>query len=129
LTDETRDMIGAPELALLPPSACVINIGRGQVVDEAALIEALQSKRLGGAYLDVFAQEPLPTQSPLWDLPNVIVSPHDCAGSSGNRARVSERFLRNLEHWAKGEPLENEVARVAPPSTVQRVWRRVFGRR
>jgi phosphoglycerate dehydrogenase-like enzyme len=88
----------------------VLNVARGEVVDEAALVEALQSGQLAGAYLDVFAEEPLPTSSPLWDLPNVIVTPHDSAASTGNAARALEIFLRNLEHWARGEPLENEVS-------------------
>ena len=74
------------------------------------MIAALLNGRVAGAYLDVFAEEPLPVDSPLWDLPNVILSPHDSAASTGNSARVSELFLRNLEHWLRGEPLENEVA-------------------
>ena len=109
LTDETRGLIGAAALTRLPASAHVINVARGQIIDEAALIAALQHGTLAGAYLDVFAEEPLPPESPLWDLPNVLISPHDSAASSGNADRVSELFLRNLEHWARGEPLENEV--------------------
>ena len=79
------------------------------MVDEPALIEALRSGQLGCAHLDVFEKEPLPAESPLWDLPNVIISPHDSAASTGNAARVSELFLRNLEHWLRGQPLHNEV--------------------
>jgi phosphoglycerate dehydrogenase-like enzyme len=109
LTEETRNLIDAAALARLPSSAHVINVGRGPVIDEAALIEALRAQRLAGAYLDVFAVEPLAADSPLWDLPNVIISPHDSSGSSGNAARVSELFLSNLERWARGEPLQNEV--------------------
>jgi len=109
LTDETRGMIDAAALARLPTSAHVINVARGRIIDEPALIAALQNGRLAGAYLDVFADEPLPAHSPLWDLPNVIISPHDSAASTGNSARVSELFLRNLEHWFRDEPLENEV--------------------
>ncbi|MBI3782485.1 MAG: D-2-hydroxyacid dehydrogenase [Deltaproteobacteria bacterium] len=109
LTDETRHLIDSKALARLRPSAHVINVARGAVVDEAALTAALQDKRLAGAYLDVFVTEPLPQDSPLWDLPNVIVSPHDCDGSSGNAERISELFLQNLERWARGEALENEV--------------------
>ncbi|HVN84084.1 MAG TPA: D-2-hydroxyacid dehydrogenase [Candidatus Binatia bacterium] len=109
LTDETRRLIDAAALARLPGTARVVNVGRGQVIDEAALIAALQAGRLAGAYLDVFETEPLPADSPLWDLPNVIISPHNSSVSTGNSARVSELFLRNLEHWARREPLENEV--------------------
>ena len=109
LTNETRGLIDATALARLPATAHLINVARGQIVDEPALIDALQHGRLRGAYLDVFAEEPLPAESALWDLPNVIISPHDSAASTGNAARVSEIFLRNLGHWVRGEPLENEV--------------------
>jgi phosphoglycerate dehydrogenase-like enzyme len=110
LTADTRGVIDASALAALPRGARVLNVARGEVVDEAALVEALQSGQLAGAYLDVFAEEPLPASSPLWDLPNVIVTPHDSASSTGNAARALQIFLRNLEHWARGEPLENEVS-------------------
>ena len=109
LTEKTRGMINAEVLAALPPGAHVINVARGQVIDEGALIAALTTGNLGGAYLDVFEHEPLPADSPLWDLPNVIVSPHNSAASTGNSARVAEIFFRNLEHWLRGEALENEV--------------------
>jgi len=109
LTDETRRLINADTLARLPATAFVANVARGQVVDEPALIAALQQRQLAGAYLDVFETEPLPGDSPLWDLPNVIISPHNSSVSTGNSARVSELFLSNLQRWAKGEPLENEV--------------------
>ena len=78
---ETERMIGAPELALLPAGAVFINIGRGALVDEPALVEALRAGRLLGAGLDVFAHEPLPPDSPLWDMPNVIVSSHSASTS------------------------------------------------
>jgi D-2-hydroxyacid dehydrogenase (NADP+) len=77
------------------------------VVDEPALIAALQSGRLGGAFLDVFAHEPLPAESPLWALPNVIVTPHSAGFSDGNAARVTGLFLENLRRWNVGEPLRN----------------------
>ena len=109
LTEQTHHLIDAAALRRLPATAHIINVARGEVVEEAALIAALQQGRLAGAYLDVFAEEPLPPSSPLWNLPNVIISPHDSAGSSGNAARVSEIFLRNLEHWGRGDALENEV--------------------
>ena len=109
LTDETRGLIDAAALACLPPTAYVINVARGQLIDEAALLDALQRGRLAGAYLDVFTDEPLAADSPLWDLSSVLISPHDSAASSGNSARVSELFLRNLERWARHQSLENEV--------------------
>lgn len=110
LTPETRGMINAELLARLPEGARVINIARGEIVDEAALIAALRSGYLAGAYLDVFEKEPLPSDSPLWDMPNVLVSPHNSAAASGNAVRVNAIFLENLKRWSRGEPLVNEVA-------------------
>lgn len=109
LTPETRGLVDARRLGRLPATARLINVARGAVVDEAALIAALQHGHLAGAYLDVVSEEPLPPDSPLWDLPQVILSPHDSSGSSGNRARISEIFLANLERWLSGEALVNEV--------------------
>ncbi|MGK9872187.1 NAD(P)-dependent oxidoreductase, partial [Salmonella enterica subsp. enterica] len=86
LTDETRGLIGAEALCRLPDGAHLVNVARGEVVDEPALIAALREGRLAGAYLDVFAHEPLPTDSPLWDMPNVIVTPHSAGFSDGNAA-------------------------------------------
>jgi D-2-hydroxyacid dehydrogenase (NADP+) len=101
-TAQTRQLIGAAELALLPASAHLINVARGDVVDEAALIAALQSTQLAGAFLDVFEHEPLSPDSPLWQLPNVIVTPH-CAGfSQGNEARVAAMFVDNLARYLAG---------------------------
>jgi len=111
LTDETRGLIDAAALDALPRGACLLNVARGEVVDEAALIERLQSGHLGGAYLDVFAQEPLPAESPLWALANVIVTPHDSSASAGYLARTDARFLANLERHLRGEPLDQEVGR------------------
>jgi phosphoglycerate dehydrogenase-like enzyme len=109
LTAETRRLIDARALALLPPRAHLVNVGRGEIVDEAALVEALRSGRVAGAYLDVFEREPLPPDSPLWDLPNVLLSPHDAASSAGNDRRVYELFRDNLGRWLAGEPLVNEA--------------------
>ncbi len=109
LTEETRGMIDARILASLAAGARVINVARGQVIDEAALISLLRNKHLGGAYLDVFEEEPLPASSPLWDLPNVIVSPHNSASSTGHSHRVAEIFFDNLERWFQGAALRNEV--------------------
>jgi phosphoglycerate dehydrogenase-like enzyme len=108
LTPETRRIINAQTLALLPRGARLVNVCRGGVVDEAAVIEALKSGQLGGAYLDVFEKEPLPPESPLWELPNVIVSPHNAQASSGNDGRAMQIFLGNLVQWAHGERMRNE---------------------
>ncbi|MDB5862763.1 MAG: hypothetical protein JWO70_569, partial [Betaproteobacteria bacterium] len=109
LTPETRGLIDARRLALMPGHAGLVNVSRGEVVDEPALIDALACNRIRGAYLDVFATEPLPPHSPLWSLPNAIVTPHDSTASSGNYSRGVELFLRNLEAYLNGGALENEV--------------------
>ena len=110
LSDETRGLIDARRLALLPAGALFVNIGRGPIVDEPALIAALESGHLGGAGLDVFAEEPLPESSPLWGMPNVIVTPHSSGTCPGNHHRATEIFLENLGLYLKGGPLRNEVA-------------------
>jgi phosphoglycerate dehydrogenase-like enzyme len=109
LTPETRGLIGARVIAALPRGARVINVARGEIVVEPALIEALASGHLGGAYLDVFETEPLPRESPLWDMPNVIITPHNSAVAAGNDERVLAIFLDNLARWSRGEPLLNEA--------------------
>ena len=111
LTTETRKLITAQRLALLPKGAHLLNIARGEIIDEAAMIAALQSGHLAGAYLDVFEQEPLPAASPLWDMPNVLVTPHNSTNSRGNERRVFDCFVRILEQWKNGTPLTNEVFR------------------
>ena len=111
LTPETRKLITAQRLSLLPKGAYLINIARGEVIDEAAMIEALKSGHLAGAYLDVFEQEPLPAVSPLWELPNVIVTPHNSSTAAGNERRVFDYLLRNLENYKSGAPLMHEVYR------------------
>jgi phosphoglycerate dehydrogenase-like enzyme len=113
LTDTTRHLIDARRLALLPDGAHLLNVARGEVVVEADLIAALRDKRLAGAYLDVFDREPLDPASPLWDLPNVMVSPHSAAHSSGNYAAVERIWIDNLARWHRGDALANEVAPVA----------------
>jgi phosphoglycerate dehydrogenase-like enzyme len=109
LTPATRGLINAGMIARLPRGARVINIARGEIVDQTALIAALNSAHLAGAYLDVFETEPLPAGSPLWDMPNVLVTPHDSAAATGNDERVLEIFLENLGRWQRGAPLMNEV--------------------
>jgi phosphoglycerate dehydrogenase-like enzyme len=106
-TPETERMIGARELATLPPGAIVINVARGAVLDEAALVESLRSGHLGGAALDVFAEEPLPEDSPLWEMPNVLVSPHSGSTSDRENGRLTNLFCENLRHYLNGEPLLN----------------------
>lgn len=113
LTPQTRGLVDSQMLALLPPGACLVNVARGEVAVEADVIEALQSGRLGGAYLDVFEHEPLPGSSPLWSLPNVILTPHSAGHSDGNQRRVSEQFLANLARWKTGEPLLHAVTRAS----------------
>lgn len=109
LTDATRGLIDEAALSLLPDGARVLNVARGEVIDEPALIRALQSGRLAGAYLDVFEVEPLPDASPLWSLPNVILTPHASTISAGSGARQAEMFLDNLARYARKEPLQNPV--------------------
>jgi phosphoglycerate dehydrogenase-like enzyme len=106
-TDATERLIGSAELALLPHGAVLINIGRGAVLDEPALIEALQSGQLGGAALDVFEHEPLPTESPLWEMENVLVSPHSSSTSDRENARLTDLFCENLRRFLAGKPLLN----------------------
>jgi phosphoglycerate dehydrogenase-like enzyme len=109
LTPETRGLIGATELARLPSSARLVNFGRGPTVDQAALVEALREGRLAGAVLDVFEKEPLPAQSPLWEMPNVIVSPHIGGDEWDTLGLMAEIFRSNLRRYLAGQPLENVV--------------------
>lgn len=111
LTAETRRIIDAERLALMPRGARILNIARGEVVDEEAMIAALRAGDLGGAYLDVFEEEPLPAESPLWEMANVIVTPHNASISRRNEARVEQYLLHNLGAWFRREPLVNEVRR------------------
>jgi phosphoglycerate dehydrogenase-like enzyme len=109
LTPETRGMFGAALLARMKPAARLINVGRGAVVDEAALVQALREHRIAGAALDVFANEPLPSDHPLWDLPGVIVSPHMSGDYIGWQKAVSGLFVDNFRRWLAGRPLRNVV--------------------
>jgi phosphoglycerate dehydrogenase-like enzyme len=109
LTDATHHMVNAAVLKQMKKTAVLVNVARGAVVDEAALIEALQAKRIGGAALDVFEQEPLPPESPLWKLDNVIVAPHISGSSARYDDMVIDLFEENLQRYADGRPLLNRV--------------------
>ena len=109
LTDTTRGMVSAEVLAAMKPTAYLINVSRGDVVDEEALVQALQKKRLAGAALDVFATEPLPAESPLWELPNVILSPHIAGEMADYNGKAAHLFIENLKRYVAGEPLLNQV--------------------
>lgn len=108
-TPETAGMIGAAELACMKPDACLINVARGIVVDEEALASALAAGRIGGAALDVFVREPLPPESPLWQLPNVILTPHVAVNLADKLRRPLEHFADNLARYCAGKPLLDRV--------------------
>ena len=109
LSEQTRHLFDAELLAAVRPGALFVNTARGAIVDEPALVEALRSGHLGGAYLDVFETEPLPSDSPLWSLPNVIVTPHASDSVHDFPKRFAALFADNLERWMKDEPLLNPV--------------------
>jgi phosphoglycerate dehydrogenase-like enzyme len=111
LTPQTRGMVSAEVLRALKPTAWVINIARGPIVDEAALATALQEKRIGGAALDVFETEPLPAESPLWSLDNAILTPHVSNSSPRVRERSLALVAENVRRFKAGEPLLNVVDR------------------
>lgn len=109
LTDLTRGLINAGTIERLPAGARVINVARGEVIVEEDLVNALQSGRLGGAYLDVVTNEPLSADSALWTLPNVIITPHTASHTTGHYAAVGEIFLDNLARFRDGRPLRNAI--------------------
>ncbi len=109
LTAETRGLLGKAEFQAMKREAVVINVARGGVIDEAALIDALRSGVIGGAGLDVFEREPLPADSPLWQLPNVILSPHVSGFTPHYDERAMALFAENLRRYVAGEPLMNVV--------------------
>jgi phosphoglycerate dehydrogenase-like enzyme len=111
LTEETRKLIGERELRAMKPTAYLINIARGPVIDEAALTRALQEGWIAGAGLDVFEKEPLPQGSELWTLPNVIITPHVAGIMSDYNARAIEVFCENLRRYLAGQPLINVIDR------------------
>ncbi len=108
-TDATTRLINRELLAAAKPGLVVVNVGRGTVVDEPALVDALRSGIVSSAYLDVFATEPLPADSPLWSMPNVLVSPHTAALSLAEDRRIAELFADNLRRYLDGSPLRNVV--------------------
>jgi phosphoglycerate dehydrogenase-like enzyme len=109
LTRHTEGMLGPAEFQAMKPGAFYINVSRGGIAQEAALLEALQSGRLAGAGLDVLATEPLAPDHPLWVMPQVIISPH-CSGETINQSALpAERFARNLWAWRAGQELEGLV--------------------
>lgn len=109
LTPDTGRVIGAKELELMKPSAFLINVARGRVVDEDALIEALERGRIAGAGLDVFRQEPLPESSPLWTMRNVIITPHYAGTSRQFWCRARDLLVENIRRFVAGQPLLNVV--------------------
>ena len=109
LTDQTAGLIDRATIERLPASCIFVNVGRGGVVDEPALVDALRERRIAGAVLDVFAAEPLPDSSPLWTLPNVLVTPHAAALSARENERIVELFVDNLRRYLDGRPLRNVV--------------------
>ncbi|MET9765756.1 D-2-hydroxyacid dehydrogenase [Streptomyces sp. NPDC006415] len=109
LTDATRGMFDSRFFGLLQPSARFINVGRGASVVQADLVDALNRRWLAGAALDVFEDEPLGPDSPLWDVPGLLVSPHLSGDTVGWRDRLGEQFVALYERWARGEPLPNVV--------------------
>jgi D-2-hydroxyacid dehydrogenase (NADP+) len=108
-TPETTRMIGAREFALMKPSAYFVNVSRGTLVDEPALIQALEQGKFAGAALDVTSEEPLPTESPLWKLDNVFITPHMSAVSEHLWDRQTDLVIENLERWFSGRELVNRV--------------------
>ncbi len=105
VTGSTKAIANAERLALMKPGACLINVGRGPLVDETALAAALREKRIGGAALDVFPKEPLAADSPLWDLPNLLITPHTAALTEKLWERHYTLFTENLRRYLGGEPL------------------------
>lgn len=113
LTPQTRYLLGRNELASMKKGAILINVARGALIDEQALVEVLSSGHLAGAGLDVFENEPLPSNSPLWHMPNVVITPHVGGLSERTRQRVFERFLENLRRFLANEPLVGVVDKEA----------------
>jgi phosphoglycerate dehydrogenase-like enzyme len=109
LTPETKGMFNADAFAQMKKGSYVVNTARGPIIDEAALIDALRAEKIGGAALDTFNKEPLPPDSPLWTLPNVMITPHTSNSSPKVRERTLALFVENVRRYKAGEPLLNRV--------------------
>ncbi len=109
LTPETRDLIDAERIDLMPAGGMIINVSRGGIVNEAALLRAIQTGRLAGAGLDVTDEEPLPPDNPLWSEPGIIITSHSAGHSPWTRPRKMQRFLVNLHNWSEGKPMEDVI--------------------
>jgi phosphoglycerate dehydrogenase-like enzyme len=105
LTTENRYFFGAEQFAAMKDSAVLVNVGRGALIAEEALLDAMRGGQIGGAFLDVFEEEPLPPESPLWDLPNTVITPHTSFRGSGNLQRLGADFSANLDRFLAGEEL------------------------
>ena len=112
-TRETRNLIGRRELELMSRDAVFVNISRGQLVDEQALVDALSEGRIAAAALDVFVDEPLPRESPFWSLPNVLITPHTSGFRPDHWEAAIALFAENLRRFDAGEPLLNVVDKEA----------------
>lgn len=110
-TPETHGILSRERIALMHPKSWVVNVGRGSAIDEAALIDALEQGRLGGAALDVTSKEPLPTDSKLWSLENLVLTPHIGGGGPRFYEKANALIARNADHFLRGEALENTVSR------------------
>jgi phosphoglycerate dehydrogenase-like enzyme len=110
LSAQTRGLVDATALAVLPRGAQVVNVARGEIVVESALVDALRSGHVRGAFLDVFEVEPLPADSPLWTLPGVMITPHSAGPAAGNAARTAAIFVDQLRRWLHDEPLHKRVS-------------------
>jgi len=108
LSAQTRGFLGAEQFAVMKPGAYLVNIGRGEVIDERAMIEALEQKRIAGVGLDVFEREPLPAESRLWDFEEAILTPHMAGGHRGYTDKACELFAENLLRFRSGRPLLNQ---------------------
>ncbi len=109
LTKETEHIIGEAEFRAMKPTSFYVNVGRGKLVDEAAMVRALQQKQIAGAGLDVFETEPLPKESPLWAMQNVFITPHVSGDIIDNRERAVRFFVENLKRYMAGQPLKNVI--------------------
>jgi phosphoglycerate dehydrogenase-like enzyme len=108
-TPVTQNLISSAELAVFKPSAVLIDVSRGGIVDHDALIQVLRDKKIGGAALDVFPEEPLPAASPLWKFPNVIITPHISGNTLFYDERAGQVFSANLQRYLTGQPLLNRI--------------------